>query len=119
MFAQLDRSNLGNAQTGGLVTDLGIVSNDVNTAASLFYATYVPLQPLATAMARRVGSARYMGATLFIWGSLTIGHAFIKNNSQLLALRLLMGVAECGFYPSALAYSRSSLPTYQVDSSLY
>ncbi|KAH8655898.1 major facilitator superfamily domain-containing protein [Xylariales sp. PMI_506] len=60
-------------------------------------------RPIST-LGRRVGAARFMGTTLFIWGALTIGHAFNKNNAQLLALRLLMGLAECGFYPSALAY---------------
>ncbi|KAH8897661.1 MFS general substrate transporter [Thozetella sp. PMI_491] len=114
MFAQLDRSNLGNAQTAGFSTDLGLRSNDVNTAASLFYATYVPVQPLATAFGRRIGAARFMGGLLFVWGALTIGHAFIKNDAQLIALRLLMGLAECGFYPSALAYMSEIYPRYEL-----
>ena len=104
MFNQLDRTNLGNAQTAGFSSDLGIPSSAVNNASSIFFATYIPFQPLASAFGRRIGAPRFMGATLILWGVLTICHAFVKNNAQLIAVRLLMGLAECGFYPSVLAY---------------
>jgi MFS family permease len=104
MFNQLDRTNLGNAQTAGFSTDIGIASSKVNDASSLFYATYVPFQPLAAALGRRIGAPRFLGATLVVWGILTICHAFVKTDGQLIAVRLLMGLAECGFYPSVLAY---------------
>lgn len=107
MFNQLDRTNIGNAEAGGFSRDLGINSGAVNDASSLFFATYIPFQPLAAAIARRVGATRYMAATLVLWGVLTICHAFVKSNAQLIALRLLMGLAECGFYPTVLAYRRS------------
>lgn len=35
----LDRSNLGNAQTNGFTTDLGMPATAVNTATSLFFCT--------------------------------------------------------------------------------
>ena len=35
----LDRSNLGNAQTGGFTKDLGIPADTINTATSLFFCT--------------------------------------------------------------------------------
>lgn len=35
----LDRSNLGNAQTGGFTNDLGIPADTINTATSLFFCT--------------------------------------------------------------------------------
>lgn len=104
MFNQLDRTNLGNAQTANFSGDLGLPSSAVNNASSLFFATYIPFQPFAAALGRRVGAPRFMGLTLVTWGVLTICHAFVKTNAQLIALRLLMGLAECGFYPSVLAY---------------
>ena len=106
MFNQLDRANLGNAEAGGFSRDLGIDPGAVNDASSLFFATYIPFQPLAAALARRVGATRYMGVTLILWGVLTICHAFVKTNAQLIALRLLMGLAECGFYPAVLGYCK-------------
>lgn len=107
MFNQLDRTNLGNAQTAGFSDDLHIPSSAVNDASSLFFATYIPFQPFAAALSRRIGAPRFMGASLVLWGILTICHAFVKSNGQLIAVRLLMGLAECGFYPSVLAYRKS------------
>jgi hypothetical protein len=39
MFNQLDRTNIGNAQTSGFSTDLHMPSTAVNNASSIFYAT--------------------------------------------------------------------------------
>ncbi|QKX60435.1 uncharacterized protein TRUGW13939_07580 [Talaromyces rugulosus] len=113
MFNQLDRTNLGNAETVGFSSDIGIKSSAVNDASSLFFATYIPFQPLASAFGRRIGAPLFMGVTLFIWGILTICHAFIKSDTQLIAVRLLMGLAECGFYPSVLAYLSDFYPRYE------
>ncbi|KAI0154210.1 major facilitator superfamily transporter [Xylariaceae sp. FL1272] len=113
MFNQLDRSNLGNAQSAGFSTDLGLPSDAVNNASSLFYVTYVPLQPFAAALGRRVGAPRFMGVSLILWGALTIAHAFIKTEGQLIAVRLLMGLAECGFYPSVIAYISDFYPRFE------
>lgn len=107
MFNQLDRSNLGNAESSGFSSDLGLPADAVNNATSLFYITYIPFIPLASALGRRVGLPVFMGASLVCWGIITICHAFVKTNAQLIALRLLMGLAECGFYPSALHYRES------------
>lgn len=38
------------------------------------------------------------------WGVLTIGQAFIKGRGALIAIRLLIGAFEAGFYPTAVAY---------------
>jgi MFS family permease len=110
MFNQLDRTNLGNAQTAGFSDDIGIPSTAVNDASSLFFATYIPFQPLAAAFGRRVGATKFMGITMILWGILTVCHAFVKSNAQLIAVRLLMGLAECGFYPSVLAYREFTIP---------
>lgn len=76
----------------------------MNNASSLFFATYIPFQPVAASIGRRVGHPRYMSGTLICWGVLTVIHAFVKNDAQLIAVRILMGLAECGFYPLVLSY---------------
>ena len=50
LFNGLDRSNLGNAQTNGFTQDLSIRPDAINMATSLFFATYVPLQPVSAAL---------------------------------------------------------------------
>lgn len=40
----------------------------------------------------------------FSWGIVTIGVAFIDGRGSLIATRLLIGLLEAGFYPTAVAY---------------
>ncbi|KZP01733.1 major facilitator superfamily transporter [Calocera viscosa TUFC12733] len=114
LFNGLDRSNLGNAQTDNFSSDIGIPASAVNTATSLFFCTYVPLQPVAVALGKRVGQTTFLGIISLCWGILTLSHAFIKNQAQLIAIRLLIGVAEAGFYPTVVSYLAQFYPRYSL-----
>jgi len=89
VFNGLDRSNLGNAQTDEFTNDLGMPTSAINTATSLFFATYVPLQPFSASIGKKVGQTYWLGIIGVGWGVLTLGHAFIKTESQLIAIRLV------------------------------
>ncbi|KAJ5973202.1 hypothetical protein N7481_010412 [Penicillium waksmanii] len=104
LFNGLDRSNVGNAQTQGFSTDIGVTDNDVNDAVSLFFVTFVVFQPLSAACGRIFGAKYWIPSLMLIWGALTVGHAFIHGRGQLIAIRLLIGLFEAGFYPTALFY---------------
>ena len=104
MFNQLDRSNLGNAQSNNFSADLGIPSSSVNTATTLFFVTYVPLQPVrfphsfllytgieslihaqfAAALGKKVGVTRFVGVICCIWGILAICNAFVVSQAAFL-----------------------------------
>ncbi|KZT58312.1 major facilitator superfamily transporter [Calocera cornea HHB12733] len=114
LFNGLDRSNLGNAQTDNFSTDIGVPSSSVNTATSLFFATYVPLQPVMAAFGKKFGQTRFIAIISSLWGILTIAHAFVKTDAQLIAVRLLMGIAESGFYPTVLSYLSLFYPRYDL-----
>lgn len=114
LFNGLDRSNLGNAQTNGFTSDLGIPASAVNTATSLFFATYVPLQPVSAAIGKKVGQSYWLGIIGVGWGALTVAHAFIKTETQLIVLRLLIGVFEAGFYPTVVSYLAQFYPRYDL-----
>ncbi|KAJ5818979.1 hypothetical protein N7474_004570 [Penicillium riverlandense] len=104
MFNGLDRGNIGNAQTQGFAHDIGTTDNDVNNAVSLFYVTFVIFQPISSACGRLVGPTYWMPFLMSTWGVLTLSNAFIHGRSQLIALRLLIGLFEAGFYPTVLFY---------------
>lgn len=86
----LDRSNLGNAQTDGFTKDLNMSSTAINTATSLFFCTFVPLQPVSTAIGKRFGQSKWLAFISLGWGILTLSHAFVKTEGQLIAVRLLV-----------------------------
>jgi MFS family permease len=114
LFNGLDRSNLGNAQTGGFTTDLNMPASAINTATSLFFATYVPLQPVSASLGKKVGQSYWLGIIGLGWGILTFSHAWVKTEAQLIAVRLLIGVFEAGFYPTVVSYMSLFYPRYDL-----
>jgi len=114
MFNGLDRSNLGNAQTDGFTTDLNMRPEAINTATSLFFATFVPLQPVSVMIGKKVGQSTYLGIIALGWGILTLSHAWVKTEPQLIAVRLLIGVFESGFYPTCVSYLSLFYPRFDL-----
>ncbi|KAK7421662.1 hypothetical protein QQX98_002129 [Neonectria punicea] len=107
LFNGLDRGNVGNAETQGFTKDIGAQPDDLNEAVSLFFVTFVVLQPPSAAVGRYVGARHWIPITMFAWGLVTIGQAYIKGRGALIATRLLIGAFEAGFYPTAVAYLSS------------
>ncbi|KAK7428742.1 hypothetical protein QQZ08_004667 [Neonectria magnoliae] len=111
LFNGLDRGNVGNAETQGFTRDIGAQPDDLNEAVSLFFVTFVVLQPPSAAVGRYVGARHWIPITMivsqFAWGLVTIGQAYIKGRGTLIATRLLIGAFEAGFYPTAVAYLSS------------
>lgn len=60
LFNGLDRSNVGNAETQGFTADIGAQPEDLNTAVSLFFVTFVIFQPLSAAVGRWVGARHWI-----------------------------------------------------------
>lgn len=114
IFQGLDRSNLGSAETGGLTDDLGLPKEAINTAATLFFATYIPLAPFSTIIGKKVGQPLWLGIISFLWGVVTLATAWVKTEKQLNALRLLLGIFETGLYPTVMSYLTIFYPRYDI-----
>ncbi|KAF1846168.1 major facilitator superfamily transporter [Cucurbitaria berberidis CBS 394.84] len=104
LFNGLDRSNVGNAETQGFTRDIGASPDDLNLAVSLFFITFVLLQPPSAAVGRWVGAKHWITIIMLGWGVFTVAHAFIRGRNALIAMRLMIGAFEAGFYPTAVAY---------------
>jgi MFS family permease len=55
-----------------------------------------------------------MPAIMLCWGVFTIAHAWIKSNGMLIAFRLLIGMFEAGFYPTACFYLSTFYTRYDL-----
>ncbi|CAH0046229.1 unnamed protein product [Clonostachys solani] len=104
LFNGLDKGNIGNAETQGFTKDIGAAPSDLNLAVSLFFITFVLFQPPSAALGRIVGPKHWIPFMTFSWGAVTIGQAFIKGRGALIAIRLVIGVFEAGFYPTCVSY---------------
>ncbi|CAG9970426.1 unnamed protein product [Clonostachys byssicola] len=103
-IAYLDRSNIGNAAIVGLTEDLKLTGAQFSTAVSVFFATYVAFEiPVVLAM-KKLKPSRAITMMVIGWSTITIGTAFVKNYGELVAVRLLLGLCEAGFFPSLSLY---------------
>lgn len=100
----LDRANLGNAKTGGIVEDLHLGGNQFNLLLILFYVPYGLCDIPATILAKRFNPALVMPIIMFLWGGLAMASAAAHNFGGILACRILMGAVEAGFFPCAIFY---------------
>lgn len=100
-----DRAAIGNASIAGFPEDIGLVDNQFGIAVSIFYVTYIVFEPFAAVLMKIVSPKIMMTGSTFIWASVTIGMAFVRNYSQLIALRLLLGVAEAAVLPCIGMYT--------------
>ncbi|KAF2668387.1 MFS general substrate transporter [Microthyrium microscopicum] len=104
LFNSLDRSNIGNAETADFTKDIGLEPEDLNTAVAIFFVFFVALQPLGAALGRKYGMARYVPFCMTIWGVCTAMHVWVRAKWQLIALRIIIGSLEAGFYPTTVSY---------------
>lgn len=111
-FCGIDKTNIGFVATSSFIKDANLNLDDISNSLSLFSATYVPLQPVMTILARRMGVKYFLSVQLIIWGGLCMCHAAIRNSGTLIALRLLIGAAEAGFTQIGMYYMSTLYPKY-------
>jgi len=104
LFNSLDKSNIGSAETGHFTKDAGLPPSALNVSVACFFAVFVALQPVGAAVGRKFGMAIYVPTCMALWGLCTALHVAVRQEWQLITLRILVGILESGFYPTAVAY---------------
>ncbi|KAJ2319349.1 hypothetical protein IWW51_001076 [Coemansia sp. RSA 2702] len=94
---QSDRGSIGVAKVVGLEEDLGMANNDFNIAASLFTVGYLSLEFFSNFVLKRVGASVLLPTLGILWGLVCMLQGVITTKGQLYAMRLLLGMSECGF----------------------
>jgi MFS family permease len=99
---QIDRSNLGVAMVSGMKEGLHISGYQYSIIVLAFFPTYVVLQPVSTVLCRKIGPRFFITGLVVGWGAVVTGMAFVKSWKSLVVTRVLLGLIEAGFFPSAL-----------------
>ncbi|KAJ2714699.1 hypothetical protein H4R19_001593 [Coemansia spiralis] len=94
---QCDRGSIGVAKVVGLEKDLGMVKNDFNIAATLFSVGFIAVEPFSNLVLKRVGASRLLPTLGILWGTVSALHGVVSTKGQLYAMRVLLGMTECGF----------------------
>lgn len=99
-LSSLDRSNIGNAYTSGMREDLALTNRQYSNAVSVFYSTYLAAELPTTLILRKTKPKYYMSFLVFSWAVVTLCNAFVQSYKSLVALRVLLGAFEGGFFPA-------------------
>ena len=99
----IDRTNVGFAALT-MNKDLAFSPSVFGLGAGLFFITYNLCQVPVTILLRRHGARRVIFWIMLVWGLLAASNAFVRGTHSFFALRLLLGVAEAGFFPGMIFY---------------
>ncbi|KAF9029572.1 MFS general substrate transporter [Hymenopellis radicata] len=85
--------------------NFGITNNDKWTLAlSIFYVGYCLLEMPANVFQRYIGANRFFFLSLTWWGIASLSFVYAKGYGGLLALRVLLGIGEAGYYAGMIYY---------------
>ncbi|KLO83673.1 nicotinamide mononucleotide permease [Fusarium fujikuroi] len=96
---QLDRSNISNALTDTLTTDLNITKDDVNLGDQLMMAGIIIAEIPSNIILQKLGAPIWLTGQVLIWGTVALTQAWVTNVHSFFATRFLLGFCEAGFIP--------------------
>ncbi len=102
-IAYLDRANVAFAYAP-MTTELGFSDAVYGLGTGLFFLGYFFLEIPSAVIVERFGARRWIGRIMISWGVVTVLFAFQRTAPQFYSLRLLLGLAEAGFFPGVIVY---------------
>ena len=109
LVAFLDRVNIGFAALT-MNRDLHIGAGLFGLAAGMFFLGYFLFEVPSNLILLRVGARRWIMLLMIAWGMVSVATAFVPGFKLYIVLRLLLGLAEAGFYPGVILYLTFWLP---------
>ncbi len=112
----MDRKNVANAAIAGMRRDLDLIGGYRYSLVTLvFFITYILFQPPMTVFCRKIGPRNFLPGICLLWGCVIISFGFSKEWTTMLALRLILGILEAGYFPGCVYllstwYTRCKIP---------
>ena len=107
--AFLDRVNVGFAALT-MNKDLGLSASVFGLGAGLFFLGYFIFEVPSNLLLARFGARLWIARIMLTWGLISAATAFIRTDSQFYILRVLLGIAEAGFFPGIVYYFTLWIP---------
>ncbi|HSZ39154.1 MAG TPA: MFS transporter [Trebonia sp.] len=99
----LDKTNISLAALD-MNKALGLTDAAFGLASGLFFVGYFIFEVPSNLALTRAGPRRWIARIMVSWGIVAAATAFANGAVSLYVLRILLGVAEAGFYPGVLLY---------------
>jgi hypothetical protein len=106
MFAglQIDRGNIGQALSDGILGDLGMDTNDYNYGQTIFLLSFMCAEIPSQLVSKKLGPDRWVPTQMVLWSIVACCQAAVQSRGPYLALRSLMGILEGGFIPDLVLW---------------
>lgn len=112
MVSFLDRLNVGFAALT-MNKALGLTPAMYGLGGGLFFVGYVTVQVPSNLLLLRVGARTWIARVVIAWGVVSLCSAFVVGPWSFYTMRLLLGIAESGFFPGMLLYLSLWFPARQ------
>jgi MFS transporter, ACS family, tartrate transporter len=101
--AYLDRVNVSFAALT-MNQDLGLTASQYGFGAGIFFLAYFFFEVPSNLLLERVGARKWIARIMITWGLISGAMAFVGGPMSFYTLRVLLGVAESGFFPGIIFY---------------
>jgi ACS family tartrate transporter-like MFS transporter len=103
VVAYLDRINVGFASLQ-MNRELGLSESAFGFGAGLFFLGYSLCEVPSNLILERVGARLWIARIMISWGIAAIAMSTVRGVASFFALRLVLGIAEAGFFPGVILY---------------
>lgn len=84
--------------------DLGISAAAYGFGVGIFFVGYVLFEVPSNLLMQRIGARRTIMRIMVLWGLVSISTMFVTSATQFYVVRVLLGIAEAGFFPGVVFY---------------
>jgi ACS family tartrate transporter-like MFS transporter len=109
LFNYLDRTSLGFAALT-MNQQLGLTASQFGLAAGVFFLGYSVFEIPSNLLLYRFGARRWIARIMISWGLVSAATAFVVGPNSFYTLRLLLGIAEAGFFPGVTFFLAAWFP---------
>ncbi|WP_312242053.1 MFS transporter [Pantoea sp.] len=106
----LDRTAISFAGPNGMTQDIGLTAVQFGLASGIFFIGYILLEVPSNLALHRFGARRWLARIMVSWGIVSLLFTWVSSVEGLYTLRLLLGIAEAGFFPGAILYLSMWVP---------
>jgi ACS family tartrate transporter-like MFS transporter len=109
LVAYMDRANISfAAQT--MSRDLHFTPKIYGLGAGLFFVSYALCEIPSNRLLLRFGARRWLARIMLTWGLVAMAMVLTRSPRSFYGLRLLLGVAEAGYFPGAIYFLSQWFP---------
>ncbi|KAF3025864.1 hypothetical protein E8E14_014799 [Neopestalotiopsis sp. 37M] len=118
LLAHIDRGNIGNAKIEGMDKAIGLVGNQYNIATTIFFVPYIIFEIPSNIIIKKIRPSYWLSFLMVAWGIVMTCMGVVNNFGEMVALRVLLGLFEAGFFPGAVFLVGQWYPRHELQQRL-